>query len=144
MTCLYLASKTENHYMSLDKYCTKLKTEKSVLMDCEYVVMEGLRFHLAVYHPYIALHGIFLDAQTFMQNQIELMQKIYDKAIQWTYVGLKRSLSTCSLFFHRNRSFFSDCLFLYQVCTTSVRMHPFLIPSHLKLHWPCLYWAQKN
>jgi cyclin H len=31
----------------------------------EFVLVDGLRFHLSIRHPYTALHGIFLDAQSW-------------------------------------------------------------------------------
>jgi cyclin H len=61
---LFIATKSENHYISIEKYVGQLpKVEASTILDMEFVVMDALRFHLAVHAPYIALHGIFLDAQ---------------------------------------------------------------------------------
>ena len=64
VTCVFLATKTENHYISLESFCKRIpKLEAETILESEFVVADALRFHLAVHHPYLALHGIFLDAQ---------------------------------------------------------------------------------
>lgn len=65
-TCLYLATKTENFYISLDTYKRHLIPAHILAKDIassELAVSTILGFQYAVYHGHIPLHGISLDMQ---------------------------------------------------------------------------------
>lgn len=82
VTCIFLATKTENHYISVEKFASKLpKVESSWIIEQEFVVMDALRFNLMIHHPYLALHGLFLDMQDLIENH-DILFDIYEKSIQ--------------------------------------------------------------
>jgi hypothetical protein len=62
---LFLAAKTENQHLSIDRYARDLggQTDAKTILSHEFVLANGLKFHLAVQHPYLALHGLFLETQ---------------------------------------------------------------------------------
>lgn len=79
-TALFLASKTENHYISIERYAAALATECDIpdldgrtIVQLEYTLADTICFHLAVHHPLTALHGIFLDAQAYVAEERHAM-----------------------------------------------------------------------
>lgn len=97
-TCVYLATRSENHYISLDNYVKNIpKLEAATVRELEYVVLDALKFHLACHHPYIALHGLFLDVQTIdkyaTEQDLNWLQSIYDRSIQLAHDSLFTDLS---------------------------------------------------
>lgn len=107
MTCLFLATKTENYYMSIDSFVKRLRQVKQfkdfqaeTILHLEYVLADGLHFHFTIHHPYLCLHGLFLDVQAYIQmtqDQMERLQKTYDLSIQLA-----------------DQSYLTDALFLFQ------------------------------
>jgi cyclin H len=95
---VYLATRSENHYISLENYVKNIpKLEGSTVRELELIVLDALRFHLACHHPYIALHGLFLDCQTMdaaksIGTDFKWLQSIYDRSIQLAHDSLYTDL----------------------------------------------------
>ena len=58
MTCLFLATKVEEAYTEADVLAKYANIEKEWMIRLESVVLEALKFHLRVYHPYKPLQGL--------------------------------------------------------------------------------------
>lgn len=91
-TCLFLAAKSENYFISIESFCKALqKTEPKDILDLEFVVLQSLRFTLMVHHPYRPLYGFFLDCQQVLlyptpiihDISIDNLGQLYDKAKKW-------------------------------------------------------------
>lgn len=67
-TCLFLAAKSENCFMSpktLAEYLGKKTTPESIL-ELEFTIVQSLCFTLLCHHPYRPLHGFFFDFQSVL------------------------------------------------------------------------------
>ncbi|KAL7662772.1 Cyclin-like domain-containing protein [[Candida] zeylanoides] len=91
-TCLFLAAKSENYFMSIASFASKLpKTEPSDVLDLEFTVLQSLRFTLYVHHPFRPLYGFFLDMQavllypspTMYDVNVDTLGALYDRAKGW-------------------------------------------------------------
>lgn len=91
-TCVFLAAKSENYFMSIESFCKALpKTEPKDVLDLEFIVLLSLKFTLLVHHPFRPLYGFFLDFQTVLLYPNPLMYDVnidtiggmYDKAKKW-------------------------------------------------------------
>lgn len=91
-TCLFLAAKLENYFMSIALFASKLpKTEPSDVLDLEFTVLQLLRFTLYVHHPFRPLYGFFLDMQavllypspTMYDVNVDTLGALYDRAKVW-------------------------------------------------------------
>eukprot|EP00842_Homolaphlyctis_polyrhiza_P004477 jgi/Hompol1/502/HPOL_005332-RA len=69
IACLFLSTKVENSTIPLDDFLAKIpkSPSASTMAELEFVISKGLNFEYAVHHPFWALHGLFLDVQTFIQ-----------------------------------------------------------------------------
>jgi len=74
-TCVYLASKVEECSMKVDSIVKSMNTEKDLnlpfkfteyqnsdIIQCEFYLMDGLKCHLLIFHPYTELHAYLADA----------------------------------------------------------------------------------
>ncbi|KAK9476814.1 cyclin-like protein [Lipomyces japonicus] len=97
-TCLFLSSKAENHFISIEKFVEPLqKVTSAALIDLEYVVIQALSFTLLVHHPFDPIHGFFLDMQSaFAADKVADLGALHDAARR-----------------HANNALFSDASFLY-------------------------------
>ncbi|CAG85103.2 DEHA2B03388p [Debaryomyces hansenii CBS767] len=91
-TCVFLAAKSENYFMSIESFCKALpKTEPKDVLDLEFIVLQSLKFTLLVHHPFRPLYGFFLDFQAVLLHPSPLMYDVnidtiggmYDKAKKW-------------------------------------------------------------
>ncbi|GBL49195.1 hypothetical_protein [Candidozyma auris] len=91
-TCVFLAAKSENYFISIDSFCSLLpKTEKSDILNLEFDVLQSLRFTLLVHHPFRPLYGFFLDLQQVLMHptpvmydvNIDTIGTLYDEAKKW-------------------------------------------------------------
>lgn len=91
-TCLFLAAKLENYFMSIESFTSKLpKTEPKDVLDFEFIILLSLKFTLYVHHPFRPLYGLFLDTQAILLHLSPLMYDVnvdtlgalYDKAKKW-------------------------------------------------------------
>ena len=61
-TALFLSTKTENNYISLAKFASKLeKTKPEDVIAPEFLLGQGLRFTFDVRHPYRGLEGGYME-----------------------------------------------------------------------------------
>jgi cyclin H len=72
-TALFLATKTENHYISLKDYASILsqvpgleKVTGEDILAPEYILTQGLRFCFDVRHPHRALKGAYIELQLLL------------------------------------------------------------------------------
>jgi len=88
-TCVFLAAKSENYFMSIESFCKALpKTQPNDVLDLEFIVLQSLKFTLLVHHPFRPLYGFFLDFQAVLLHPTPLMYDVnvdtiggmYDKA----------------------------------------------------------------
>lgn len=91
-TCVFLAAKSENYFMSIESFCHPLpKTEPKDVLDLEFLVLLSLKFTLFVHHPFRPLYGFFLDFQTVLLHpepaipglKVEALCTLYDGAKKW-------------------------------------------------------------
>ena len=91
-TCVFLAAKSENYFMSVESFCKCLPSvEPQHILDLEFTVLQALKFNLLVHHPFTSLYGLFLDIQEVLLSTNPQLSKadisslgvLYDKAKQW-------------------------------------------------------------
>lgn len=91
-TCVFLAAKSENYFMSVESFCKCLpNVEPQHILDLEFTVLQALKFNLLVHHPFTSLYGFFLDIQEVLLStnpelskaDISSLGVLYDKAKQW-------------------------------------------------------------
>lgn len=63
LTCLFLATKTENHPISIDTFSSKTKSTPADILSLEFLVSQSLRFEYKVHHAHLAAYGLSLDLQ---------------------------------------------------------------------------------
>ncbi|ODQ79991.1 hypothetical protein BABINDRAFT_36796 [Babjeviella inositovora NRRL Y-12698] len=80
-TCLYLASKSENHFISINSYSKRIpKSTPESLLRFEFDITTALQFSLMCHHPYKAMYGFYLDIQTYISDvDHDRLNKCYDK-----------------------------------------------------------------
>ncbi|KAG5421824.1 hypothetical protein I9W82_000917 [Candida metapsilosis] len=91
-TCIFLAAKSENYFISIESYVKALKgVQASDILDLEFIVLQSLKFTLLVHHPFRPLYGFFLDFQAVLLNPSPVMYDVsadtignlYNKAKEW-------------------------------------------------------------
>ncbi|KAI5953004.1 hypothetical protein CANMA_005029 [Candida margitis] len=91
-TCIFLAAKSENYFISIESYVKALKgVQSSDILDLEFKVLQSLKFTLLVHHPFRPLYGFFLDFQAVLLYPDPIMYdvsadtigKLYNKAKEW-------------------------------------------------------------
>lgn len=96
-TCLFLATKSENHFISIENFVQPLqRVSKQAIIDLEFIVAQALSFTLLVHHAFNPIHGYFLDLQSIFPNKINEIGSAHDQARKYA-----------------NDSLFSDAAFLY-------------------------------
>ncbi|KAJ1675753.1 hypothetical protein EV182_000651 [Spiromyces aspiralis] len=96
-TCVYLATKTENSFISIDDFVKPLAKSKITNEDVlryEFVVSQSLQFEFAVHHPYRPAYGLYLDMQAYVQD-LETLRRTFEAVKHY----IQRSLHT-DLCFH--------------------------------------------
>lgn len=81
LTCLFLATKTEVHYISINTFAAKIKsTSPSDILSLEFLVSQSLKFQFKVHHAGLAAYGVFLDMQTLAQDTpISRLEQVYSQ-----------------------------------------------------------------
>ncbi|RLV92140.1 Cyclin CCL1 [Spathaspora sp. JA1] len=91
-TCVFLAAKSENYFISIDSFVRALQgTEASHILDLEFIVLQSLKFTLLVHHPVRPLYGFFLDFQAVLLHpepvmydvSVDTLGNLYNKAKDW-------------------------------------------------------------
>lgn len=62
-TCVFLASKAENYFIPIAKFCEPLPIDPPQIMQLEFALLKTLKFTLTVHNALKPLHGFFLDMQ---------------------------------------------------------------------------------
>ncbi|KAK9475002.1 cyclin-like protein [Dipodascopsis tothii] len=80
-TCLFLATKSENYFISIDNFSAMLpKVTSQDILELEFTVAQALSFTLSVHHPYQPLHGFFLDMQATLPGSVDTVGPAHDAA----------------------------------------------------------------
>ncbi|GME93932.1 unnamed protein product [Ambrosiozyma monospora] len=97
-TCLFLAAKTENHFIGIRKFVENIpKTTPEQVLQNEYLLLETMKFSLAVHHPYQPLYGFYLDVQVLLPKlgKSQTWGYVYDNARQLVHESLFTDLKFC-------------------------------------------------
>lgn len=70
-TCIFLACKSENHFISADTFASKVKQAKESILDGEFMLLQSLKFSLMVHHVFKPLHGFYLDIQSVLSGKVD-------------------------------------------------------------------------
>jgi cyclin H len=83
-SALFLATKTDNHYMSLRKFASKLpNTSEQDIIKPEFLLTQGLRFTFDVRHPQRGLEGGFMELMAVATAAYELEGGSIKTPRQW-------------------------------------------------------------
>ncbi|KAI5960324.1 uncharacterized protein KGF55_004616 [Candida pseudojiufengensis] len=91
-TCIFLAAKSENYFISIEKFVNSLQNLKiKDILDLEFIVLKSLKFTLLVHHPIRPLYGFFLDFQAELLHpspimydvSVDTIGNLYNKAKEW-------------------------------------------------------------
>ncbi|EGW34903.1 uncharacterized protein SPAPADRAFT_58028 [Spathaspora passalidarum NRRL Y-27907] len=91
-TCVFLAAKSENYFISIDSFVRALQgTEAAHILDLEFIVLQSLKFTLLVHHPVRPLYGFFLDFQAVLLHpepvmydvSVDTLGNLYNRAKDW-------------------------------------------------------------
>ncbi|ODQ65282.1 cyclin-like protein [Nadsonia fulvescens var. elongata DSM 6958] len=125
-TCLFLATKSENCFISIKKFSETIpKTTPDGILSLEYVILQGLKFTLAGYHPFNPLYGFFLDMQKILADDYDQAQfeTLHSQATHFA----DESLFTDAAFLYTPPQIALACLFLADESATikylSVKMN---------------------
>ncbi|KAG4303166.1 hypothetical protein PCK1_000504 [Pneumocystis canis] len=82
LTCLFLATKVCDHYISLDQFVHSIPKVTSVMiLEHEFIVCRALSWNFYVWHAYRPLHGFILDMQVMLSEvSIQTLGKLHDEA----------------------------------------------------------------
>ena len=76
LTCVFLATKTENFPISIDSFSARVKTPPVDILSLEFLVSQSLKFEYKVHHAHLALNGILLDLQVSSAGPFELSKPV--------------------------------------------------------------------
>ncbi|KAK4054194.1 hypothetical protein OIV83_001220 [Microbotryomycetes sp. JL201] len=79
LTCVFLATKTENCPCSIDSFASKVKTPTEDILSLEFLVSQSLRFEYKVHHAHLAAGGLLLDMQT-ASIPLETLEQAYTQS----------------------------------------------------------------
>lgn len=85
LTCLFLAAKSENYFISINTFCKKLakmSVAPESILNLEFTILESLKFTLLTHHPFRPLYGFFFDIQDTLGSSISQKElgSVYDAA----------------------------------------------------------------
>ncbi|KAM9894949.1 hypothetical protein OXX69_011195 [Metschnikowia pulcherrima] len=91
-TAVFLAAKSENYFISIDTFCSRLpKTKPEDILGLEFIILSALKFSLLVHHAFRPLYGFFLDFQSLLLHpapamydvNVDTIGQLYDRAKTW-------------------------------------------------------------
>ncbi|KAI3403862.2 hypothetical protein KGF56_003292 [Candida oxycetoniae] len=91
-TCIFLAAKSENYFISIDSFVKALKgVQAADILNLEFILLQSLKFTLLVHHPIRPLYGFFLDFQAELLHPAPIMYDVsvdtignlYNSAREW-------------------------------------------------------------
>ena len=100
ITCLFLACKIENCTLSLKEYLAKIPNGPTPerMIELEFILATGVGFEFQIHHPYLPMHGFFLDLQAFYSSDSR-KQELYKSflnarmnAMDWITKSLQTDL----------------------------------------------------
>lgn len=83
LTCLFLAAKSENYFISIHTFCKRIpKTTPESILSLEFEILQSLKFTLLTHHPFRPLYGFFFDIQEVLKDDYSSKElgTIYDEA----------------------------------------------------------------
>ncbi|KAI5479387.1 cyclin H [Pseudohyphozyma bogoriensis] len=61
LTCVFLATKTENFPVSIDSFSSRIKSSPEDILSLEFLVSQSLKFEYKVHHAHVAAYGLSVD-----------------------------------------------------------------------------------
>lgn len=103
LTCISLACKAEEHVVDLH-HLAKLSDIKdpAIIVEWEVPILEGIKFHLRVYHPYRPLNGLVKAMRNTLPNLV---------VGDWCEIKFSRLCAAAHTFIEK--SYFTDASFHY-------------------------------
>ncbi|PLW20954.1 hypothetical protein PCANC_06503 [Puccinia coronata f. sp. avenae] len=84
LTCLFLATKTENTSISIDSFASRIpKTTNADVLALEFLVAQSLKFQFKVHHAHLAARGMYLDLQQQQQEEQQTTERL---DLAWAHV----------------------------------------------------------
>ncbi|KAF2004426.1 cyclin-like protein [Amniculicola lignicola CBS 123094] len=134
-TALFVANKTEGHHLTLEKYAGAMsKTTPEQVQAAEYIVVQALRFHFDVRHPFRGLKGAHLEliemahgkaatppnstqsAEDLQNSMSQIPRKDGGPAAEWTVSDLEKRITDAYGFAShilKTTALLTDSYFLY-------------------------------
>ena len=90
LTCVFLAAKVENNHLQLGDFVKKIpNVNQNLILELEFHVCKGLRFHFHIHLPYLPLYGFYLESQRFIKEEVvHLLKDAYEAALKYISMGL--------------------------------------------------------
>jgi cyclin H len=82
LTCLFLAAKSENYFISISTFSKKTRIAAESILSLEFEVLQSLQFTLLTHHPFRPLYGFFFDIQDVLSDEYSEKElgSLYDEA----------------------------------------------------------------
>lgn len=83
LTCLFLAAKSENFFISINSFSKRIpKTTPESILGLEFEILQSLKFTLMAHHPFRPLYGFFYDIQNVLGPEVSTKElgSVYDAA----------------------------------------------------------------
>jgi cyclin H len=102
VTCIFLSCKVEDYYVPLETILNRInkvsgaKFTPEEILKLELTVLEGLRFHLLVYHPFRSLYAFVHDNELKSSLKTTPVEDLYETGKQ----AIKKSLLTDAAFLY--------------------------------------------
>lgn len=132
-TTVYLASKAENFFIPIDKFCAALpRTDRQKVLDIEFLVLQSLKFTLSVFNPFKSLHGFYLDLQATLPDiGLDNLGRVHDQARAF----ISQSLISDAQFLYTPPQIALAAMFSVDAATTTLYLTSKLIGegSHMSI-----------
>lgn len=123
-TSLYLATKTENHYIPLSRFAQSIdRTSASSIRASEFLLTQGLRFTFDVRHPFRALEGAVMELQSIADGAEDLngntiqvpaeLHKVGDSILDSSFSNRVKTAHGKAREYLKSSSLLSDVYFHY-------------------------------
>ncbi|KAG9300099.1 hypothetical protein G9A89_000839 [Geosiphon pyriformis] len=115
---LFLAAKCENATLGHEEFrkallnAVRQPPSKDLLFQLELAISQSMNYDYAVYHPYKAAQGFFLDMQSPNKMKSNKSQQAYTSAFEKCKDYINKSLLTDLMFFYQPSQIAMGCLIL--------------------------------
>eukprot|EP01125_Pyxidicula_operculata_P015137 TRINITY_DN5111_c0_g1_i1.p1 TRINITY_DN5111_c0_g1~~TRINITY_DN5111_c0_g1_i1.p1 ORF type:complete len:284 (+),score=38.68 TRINITY_DN5111_c0_g1_i1:18-869(+) len=85
-TCVFIAAKVEEERKEIRSFidrCGYPKLTHDSLVSTEYILLDGLKFHLDVIHPYMPLEGFYVDMQSYVNSTGDGLEKYRSQMLEF-------------------------------------------------------------